>query len=315
MKFSILVPAFKAAFLEECIASCLNQTYSDYEIVIVDDCSPYKIKEIVEKFPDKRIKFYQNKIGCGAMNVVKNWNICLEHATGDYTICIGDDDKLKQNCLEDYTILIRKHPQLDIYHTRMEIINQESCITNIQEERPEKESVYSMIWHFWMAGRHQVLGDWCFNTKSLKKNGGFINLPYGWNSDNLTAFQLAIGKGVANNRAPGFQYRVSNLAITSKNTPDSIKGKIEAWKQSKIWYNNFFLTVEPQNEIDKIYKNTILKLFERYMERKIYGEIEHGIEDYPYAIFSWLKIAKNEGIPTSYIFKTLIKNSIRKLYT
>ena len=58
MKFSILIPAYKAAFLEECINSCLHQTYSDYEIIIVNDCSPNKLEEIIGKFSDNRIKFY-----------------------------------------------------------------------------------------------------------------------------------------------------------------------------------------------------------------------------------------------------------------
>lgn len=315
MKFSILIPAYKAAFLEECINSCLHQTYSDYEIIIVNDCSPNKLEEIIGKFSDNRIKFYQNEFGCGARNVVKNWNICLGYATGDFTICIGDDDKLKPNCLEDYATLITTYPNLDVYHTRMEIINQNSIVVNIQEERPTKESVYSMIWHFWMAGRKQVLGDWCFKTQTLKEKGGFIDLPFGWNSDNLTAFQFAIEKGVANNKTPGFQYRVSDLTITQKNTPESISGKIEAWQKSKIWYINFLKTTEPQNDIDNIYKNTILNIFDRYMERKIYGEIEHGIIDYPFSIISWLKIARHEGIPCSYVLKEFMKNGLKKFRT
>ena len=101
------------------------------------------------------------------------------------------------------------------------------------------------------------------------------------------------------------------MTITQKNTPESISGKIEAWQKSKIWYINFFETAEPQNDIDNIYKNTILNIFDRYMERKIYGEIEHGIIDYPFSIISWLKIARHEGIPSSYVLKEFMKNVLK----
>lgn len=48
------------------------------------------------------------------------------------------------------------------------------------------------------------------------------------------------------------------------------------------------------------------------MERKIYGEIEHGIIDYPFSIISWLKIARHEGIPCSYVLKEFMKNGLKK---
>ena len=136
MKFSILIPAYKDRYFEECIDSCLAQTYTNFEIIIVNDNSPYNLDVIINNYHDQRIRYYKNEKGYGAEKIVDNWNHCLEYATGDYVICIGDDDKLKPNCLEDYSQLITIHPNLDVYHMRMEIINNNSEIVTIQEDRP-----------------------------------------------------------------------------------------------------------------------------------------------------------------------------------
>lgn len=60
MKFSIGIPAYKGVFFEECLNSLLQQNYSDFEIIIVDDASPDNLIQIVEKFQDKRIQYYRN---------------------------------------------------------------------------------------------------------------------------------------------------------------------------------------------------------------------------------------------------------------
>ena len=87
-KFSVVVPAYKANFLKECIDSVLAQTYVDFEIIIVNDASPEDLDSIVSLYKDTRIRYYKNKTNCGAINVVDNWNKCLEYATGDYIICM-----------------------------------------------------------------------------------------------------------------------------------------------------------------------------------------------------------------------------------
>ena len=60
MKFSIAIPAFKSAFLKECIDSVLNQTYKNFELIIVNDHSPEDIRGIIEQFADIRIRYYEN---------------------------------------------------------------------------------------------------------------------------------------------------------------------------------------------------------------------------------------------------------------
>jgi glycosyltransferase involved in cell wall biosynthesis len=68
-KVSIGIPAYKPEFLEEAIASVLAQTFEDWELIVVDDCSPADIKGIVGKFTDPRIRYYRNEQNLGTEDI------------------------------------------------------------------------------------------------------------------------------------------------------------------------------------------------------------------------------------------------------
>ena len=92
MKFSITIPAYKSLYLEEAVKSVICQTHVEWELIIVDDCSPEDLASVVNPYlSDKRVRYYRNAQNCGAVNVVDNWNLCLGYCTGDYVICMGDD--------------------------------------------------------------------------------------------------------------------------------------------------------------------------------------------------------------------------------
>ena len=88
MKFTIAIPAYKKEYLEEAIRSVMAQSFADFELLILDDDSPNDLQSIVCKFNDKRIRYYRNERNVGALNVVKNWNKCLDLAEGEYIICM-----------------------------------------------------------------------------------------------------------------------------------------------------------------------------------------------------------------------------------
>lgn len=215
MKFSITIPAYKQKYLYEAIESCLAQTYKDFELIIVDDASPEDLKSVVDRFQDFRIRYYRNEKNCGALHVVDNWNICLGYTKGDYVICMGDDDRFLPNCLEEYSKLIDKYPDLDIYHGMTEIIDENGNVTNMQEARPEREGMYSMISGRLRNSRLQYIGDWLFKRTALEQLNGYVNMPMAWGSDDLTAYTIAKNKGVANTQMPVFQYRISSLTISN----------------------------------------------------------------------------------------------------
>ena len=63
---SILIPSYNHEdYIGQCIKSILTQTYTNFELIIVDDCSSDKSAEIIQKITDKRLFFFQNKFNKG----------------------------------------------------------------------------------------------------------------------------------------------------------------------------------------------------------------------------------------------------------
>lgn len=96
---SIIVPAYNAEkYIEDCLISLCNQTYTDFELLVVDDGSKDKTKDIIEKYVnlDKRIKpFYNENHG-----VSFSRNFALKKAKGDYITFVDSDDIVAPDFLE-----------------------------------------------------------------------------------------------------------------------------------------------------------------------------------------------------------------------
>lgn len=316
MKFSILIPAFKPFYLKEAIESVLAQTYKDFEVIIVDDASPHDLKSVVEQFHDERISFHRNEKGFGGYNVVGNWNRCLELAKGEYSLCMGDDDRLLPNCLADYAKLIERYPDLDIFHMRTEMINEKSEFMDLQEERPEWESVLSMIFHQW-KGRKQFIGDFLFRTEALRAKGGFMFTPYAWSADKLTTYIVAAEKGIANARVPGFQYRINSHTISLD--PANIKEKMKALQMEKNWYIEFFKTYNcPSDNVEQRYFRYLEKEMELFMWRRFVQLLRYDLKAYPSHRKYWMEHKAEYGFTTKQINESLInglhQRIMRKLF-
>ena len=78
MKFSFILPAWKGRYLREAILSILNQSYSDFELIVVDDCSQDPLEKIVESFKDPRIEYHRNEhnmeVGIWLRSGTPAWN-------------------------------------------------------------------------------------------------------------------------------------------------------------------------------------------------------------------------------------------------
>ncbi len=264
MKFSITIPAYKRTDLKECIDSILAQTYTDFELIIVNDASPEDLDSIVNSFSDSRIRYYKNEKNCGAIDVVDNWNICLSYATGDYVICMGDDDKLLPNCLEVYVQLIAKYPDIGLLHGWTEIIDEKSKPTRLTAHRTEYESAMSLMWHRQYAYIYQFIGDFCFNREWLQAQGGFYKLPLAWGSDDISAIIGASKNGVANTQSVVFQYRINSQTISSIG---NVEYKLKAINQEQEWKNKF-LSSPSNNRIDELYRKQLFCDLNKNIDKK-----------------------------------------------
>ena len=115
MKFSICMSAFNASnTIGYSINSVLNQTFKDYELIVVDDGSTDTTFEIVNSFASQepRIKLFSN----GKLGLLKARLLSIEMATGEYVIFLDSDDLLKIDALEQISFCAEKHSSPDLIH-------------------------------------------------------------------------------------------------------------------------------------------------------------------------------------------------------
>lgn len=131
---SIVIPYFKKRkFIDKSISSILNQTYSNYEILIIyDDEDQTDLNYLFEKYnSNKKIKFFINKKNLGAG---LSRNIGIENAKGTYIAFIDADDIWNKNKLERQ-ILFMKTDNIQACHTSYQIIDENDKIIGQRKAR------------------------------------------------------------------------------------------------------------------------------------------------------------------------------------
>lgn len=121
---SIITPMYNAErFVEKTIKSVLNQTYSNWEMLIVDDCSTDNSANIVKSYAqrDSRIKYLKSDSNKGVSNAR---NIALANAKGQYIAFLDSDDMWHESKLEKQVSFMKKNNHT-ITFTAYELIDEE----------------------------------------------------------------------------------------------------------------------------------------------------------------------------------------------
>ncbi|WP_413531712.1 glycosyltransferase family 2 protein [Empedobacter brevis] len=126
MKFSILIAHYKNwDYFQECYQSILNQTYQDYEIIIVDDCSTddsyEKLLELSKQ--DNKIKLFRNPENKKVGYTKKE---CVEKASGEICGFVDPDDKITTTALQEVIDVYKANPTCIATYSKIKLINKNS---------------------------------------------------------------------------------------------------------------------------------------------------------------------------------------------
>lgn len=212
---SIAIPAYKASFIKEAINSALNQTYSNIELVIVDDCSPEKIDEIVHGFNDPRIRYYRNEKNIGAKDPSKNWNKCLEYAKGDFFSLLCDDDTYEPTFVEEMLRLQQEFPNVKVFRARAKTIDEENHTINWYPSSPKFESCIDYMYQKMAGFRRQTISEFLYATNFIRAQGGYTNMPRAWTADSLSIYKFSLENGIASTSNFLVNFRATSKNISS----------------------------------------------------------------------------------------------------
>jgi len=134
-KISIILPTFNGEkYLNEAIESILNQSFIDFELIVVDDCSTDKTSNLLLEWlsKDKRIKIIKNNKNQGLPATL---NIGFKNATGEYLTWTSDDNMFKRSALEYMAVFLETNKDFDMVSCEMDVVN--STGTKIQDYIPK----------------------------------------------------------------------------------------------------------------------------------------------------------------------------------
>ena len=113
VEVSVIIPTYnRASFLKEAIESVLNQEYSNYELIIIDDGSIDNTKEIIELFEGKLKYYYQPHKGVSPAR-----NAGLKLAQGNFIAFLDSDDLWKKEKLKVQMEFMKSHPEIKVCYT------------------------------------------------------------------------------------------------------------------------------------------------------------------------------------------------------
>ena len=174
-KVSIIMPNYNCdKFIEESIKSVLSQTYENWELLIVDDCSTDKSVEIVKKYCeiDNRIKLFINDKNSGA---ALSRNKAMREATGKWIAFLDSDDLWKPTKLEKQLTFMKEN-DYDFSYTEYEKIDEKSNSLKVLVTGPKKITKQGMYNYGWM-GCLTVIYDaekiGLIQIKDIKKNNDY----------------------------------------------------------------------------------------------------------------------------------------------
>lgn len=144
---SIIMPSYNTGqFIRETIESVLKQTYSNWELIIVDDCSTDDTDDVVRQYlADNRIRYIKNNVNCGA---AISRNRALREAKGKWIAFLDSDDLWFPEKLEKQ-IRFMESGNYHFSYTRYEEINEDSELLGTVVSGPSKITKIGMYNYCW----------------------------------------------------------------------------------------------------------------------------------------------------------------------
>jgi glycosyltransferase involved in cell wall biosynthesis len=253
-KVSIIVPVYNAEqYLDRCIESILSQTFSDFELILVDDGSYDNCPAICDNYAaqDKRVKvIHKNN---GGVSTARNQGI--EIAAGDYLMFIDSDDYVDANMLEIMLNSADDFPDYIVTGLCMETYEQGEMVRCDQYKMPLKR--YSVRTLFEALNNEYVLicicGPWCklFKNKIIGENSirfceqmtlgedTYFNLNYLEHCNSIISIDREFYHYVRDNKESLFSKYHSNSLLVHEKVYDKMRSLIFKKECSEICKSDF----------------------------------------------------------------------------
>lgn len=257
---SIVLPIYNGAkYMRQSIESVLEQGYTDFELIIVNDCSTDETAEIIEEYrkKDDRIKVIENEVN---LRLPQSLNIGLSKANGRYLTWTSDDNCYKVNALEDMYSYLTQNLEVGLVYSDMELINKNDQIIGHTSSLPNDIYVYNCIGACFLYRRE------CMEYIGEYNPSRFLVEDYDYWIRISQRYQIGhISKKL-------YKYRYHENSLTSTKVMDIGKQILEL----KLHYIDYFLRNLSDEEKIKFYFE--LSVYDKERIKPLEGKILNNLK-------------------------------------
>lgn len=259
---SVIMSVYNAEiYLKDSINSILNQTFADFEFIIIDDCSTDKSLEILEEYSkfDSRIVLIHKEINKGTKGFIENLNIGLEKARGKYVARMDADDISDLNRFEKQINFLENNTDVFIVGSYLNFIDENGNKINEKKapivDQDIKKKMYKNI-----ALYHPVI---MFRNSNIR----YREKMYGCEDYDLFFRLILDGKKMANLNEFLLDYRILKNSISRKDNKFTkwvfVEMTRKFYKESLKNGNDSYSEFEPEelkNILNPSFKNKLKEL-------------------------------------------------------
>jgi glycosyltransferase involved in cell wall biosynthesis len=228
-------------YLKEAIESTLNQTYSDFEYLIIDDCSPDKeVVKFIESYDDPRIRFVKNEVNLGVSETMNKAFAMIETL---YVVRIDQDDVNLPTRVEEQIGYLESHPEIDIVCSWEHTIDSQGKIKGDWKRKLDNYGDFlghvlvgiCPIWHPSIA----------FRTQAMVDAGGF-------NHDYVRAEDFEVTARLALKRHGAAVVQKFHLLQRQHDASQSVKFKDQMYDCTRLIHGNAIKTFVADPEVSAL---------------------------------------------------------------
>jgi glycosyltransferase involved in cell wall biosynthesis len=209
------------------VASILEQTYREYQLVILDNASSDGTTQWVSSLNEPRVALMKSN---KPLDIQESWQRIFQYVPkNEFMTFIGHDDVWDRNYLETVSRLIEKHPDAGLYQTHFRLIDVAGNVLRPCRPMPEHETSAEFLESRMVFKRDSYGTGYMFRSSDYERVGGIPSYDKLLFADDALWISLMQGSWKATSKATCFAYRVHSTSTSFSPGPVSLYAALDAY--------------------------------------------------------------------------------------
>ena len=219
-KFSIILPVKNGGeYVKECVHSILAQTYPEFNLHILENCSTDGTAEWLKTLQDERITIIPSD---KSLSIEENWSRILSIQKNEFMTIIGHDDLLDENYLHVMNDLIQQYPDASLYQTHFRYIDAKGNLIRPCKPMDEKQTASEFLHSLFTDSIDTMGTGYMMRSNDYDATGGIPFYPNLLFADHALWIKLASSNYKATSQIESFLYRLHENLSKKSDAPNYI---------------------------------------------------------------------------------------------